>query len=319
MHFQAFPLKMPGLSEKLAAHAPENPFHVVGYLSAVQSFGAEVWIGGLFEEDSPVGLSGLFLWRGRLNSTLVIASLPVCASLPEYWSGLVEFGQRQGMTQIDANSFASPSFTVPAIDRIRGGRDRFEYVLDLTAYKLDGIHAKHRYSIRRAGAAGLKISRSCTEDACREHVRVVSLSQDRHRMKGESIDVGTNFNECASLCREGCAEVFQATAGGVVLSSATIMRSKSGAYYHTAGNAPEGLACGASHFLIHNAACLLQDDGVSVFNLGGAQPDTSLATYKERFGAKQAPLKTVKLYIGRAWRERVTIWFKWIKSTRARR
>ena len=312
-------MSCPDRLAELAESNLSNPFCTPAYLAYMAGTGAEVWMGGLDEGSAPVGLSGLFLWRGRLNSTMVIHSLPACASLPEYWSGLIQFGRRHGMTQIDAHSSASPPFALPPLRQVRSSRERCEHVIDLGSYRLDLLNPKHRYSIRRAESAGLILSRSHSEAACRHHIRLTSSSLNRHRDKGEYIECGTNIEECIALNRAGVAEVFQACLGNEVLSSATILRAPNGAYYHTAGNSPKGLQCGASHFLIHSTACLLKQEGVTQFNLGGALPGTPLATFKRRFGARDVELAAAKLYIGTRLRERIGQVSQMISNWNARR
>jgi hypothetical protein len=306
MRFDASPMSCPDRLAELAESNLSNPFCTPAYLAYMAGTGAEVWMGGLYEGSAPVGLSGLFLWRGRLNSTMVIHSLPACASLPEYWSGLIQFGRRHGMTQIDAHSSASPPFTLPPLQQVRSSRERCEHVIDLAEYDAGVLHHNHRRNVRRAEHAGLRITRSASEPACREHLRLIQLSHIRQQQRGDILEVGTNLQECMGLCQHGCAEIFQAEIDGRPLSSVMAMLSTKGAYYKTAGTSPEGMSIGASHFLVHNIALHLKGKGFSEFNLGGALPGTSLASFKQRFGARDVPLSAATLYIGAIWRKKIT-------------
>jgi len=88
-------------------------------------------------------------------------------------------------------------------------------------------------------------------------------------------------------------------AGGKTLSSATVLRSKSSAYYHTAGNHPDGLAVGASHFLLYEIAAELSRESATEFNLGGTHPSNEgLVRFKTRFGARPVDLEAASFYLG---------------------
>jgi hypothetical protein len=50
-------------------------------------------------------------------------------------------------------------------------------------------------------------------------------------------------------------------------------QSSTGAYYQSVGTPPEGLKLGASPFLISQVAGILRQEGVQIFNLGGAGED----------------------------------------------
>src|SRR5579872_1304564 len=72
MEFFAEPVETPGLLEKLAAQAPQNPFCGPGYFRAMKFLGADPWIVGLREGERLVSAAGVFIKHGRLNSTLEI-------------------------------------------------------------------------------------------------------------------------------------------------------------------------------------------------------------------------------------------------------
>jgi len=306
MEFFAAPMDTPRLLENLAEHAPRNPFCSPGFFKAMRRSGSDPWIAGMRKEDQLLSAAGVFLRRGRLNSTLEITSLPTAAGNEEFWCGLFRFSAERGITQIEANSYASPSVAIPVLKYETGRRDRHEHVLDLTGFGVDRMSSNHRRNIRKAESTGLMIRRSVDRDACREHVRLMNLSQDRRRLRGEEIAGGPVMEELLSFLEFGCGELFQTVTSTKVLSSVLVLRAPSGAYYQSAGTAPEGMASGASHFLINGIARQLRQEGLSIFNLGGAPVESSLARFKSGFGATVVPLTSVSLYVGQVWRRKLT-------------
>ncbi len=160
-------------------------------------------------------------------------------------------------------------------------------------------------------------ARSVDRSAYREHVRLVNLSQERRRKRGE-MTPGVTDDEYVPFLECGCGELFQAVNKEKTLSSVLVLRSLNGAYYQSAGTAPDGMALGASHFLISGIACRLRDEGLTVFNLGGASDGSSLARFKSGFGATPVPLTSVSLYVGSPWRRKLTRLLELNKHDRAK-
>jgi hypothetical protein len=314
MEFFAEPMETPGLLEKLAEQAPQNPFCSSGYFRAMQVLGADPWIAGLKEGEQLLSAAGVFITRGRLNSILEIVSLPAAAGAEEYWSGLLRFSADHGITQIDANSFASPPATIPTLNQESERHDRCEYVIDLVEFNPDRISSNHKRNIRKA--KGLTITRSVDRNACREHLRLMDLSQERRRRRGEVIAEGSAMDHHHAYLEFSSGELFQASLDKNVLSSVLVLRSLSGAYYQSAGTSPQGMALGASHFLINHAACQLREEGVKTFNLGGAAPGSTLARFKTGFGATAVSLTAVSLYVGPVWRRKLTTLLRLARGNR---
>jgi hypothetical protein len=237
---------------------------------------------------------------------LEITSLPTAANTEAFWLGLLRFSAEHRTTQIEANSYASPSMAIPVLKYEIERRDRHEYVLDLTGFSVGPMSSSHRRNIRKANSTGLLIRRSLDPHACREHIRLMKLSHDRRRQRGEEIASGPVLDEFLAFLECGCGELFQAVTATSILSSVLVLRSPSGAYYQSAGTAPEGMASGASHFLINGIAWQLREEGLTTFNLGGAPAASSLARFKSGFGAEVVPLTSVSLYVGHAWRHKLT-------------
>jgi hypothetical protein len=305
MEFFAEPMEAPGLLEKLAEQAPQNPFCSRGYFRAMQLLGADPWIAGLRDGERLLSAAGVFITRGRLNSTLEVVSLPAAAGAEEYWSGLLRFSADHGITQIEANSFAS-SCHLPPLPGEETRRLRHEFVIDLTPDDIDcRMSKKHHQRVRKAVESGLRMRRSRDHEACHEHFRIVNSALDRRRQRGEQIE--ELEDRLSPFLESGAGELFQvALRGEPPVASALVLRSGRGAYYHTSGALPEAMALGTSDFLIHNIAHAVRSEGAELLNLGGADPGSGLAQFKLRFGCSVVSSTAVTLYVGPRWRKKLT-------------
>src|ERR1700683_5437608 len=108
MEFFAAPMDTPRLLEKLAEHAPRNPFCSPGFFKAMRRSGSDPWIAGMRKEDQLLRAAGVFLRRGRLNSTLEITSLPTAAGNEEFWCGLFRFSAVQRVALPKSKQTATP-------------------------------------------------------------------------------------------------------------------------------------------------------------------------------------------------------------------
>jgi lipid II:glycine glycyltransferase (peptidoglycan interpeptide bridge formation enzyme) len=89
-----------------------------------------------------------------------------------------------------------------------------------------------------------------------------------------------------ALLETGAAALFQAIQGGSVLSSNMILLAPQAGYNHTQGTHPDGMACGAAHFLLREIALHLKAEGKRYFNLGGTdQLEGGLERFKTGFSA----------------------------------
>ena len=306
MAFFAEPMDAPGVLEDLAEQAPDNPFCTRNYFNAMRRRGSEPWILGLREGGRLFSAAGVFIRRGRLNSTMEIISLPAAASDERYWSGLLQFSAEHGITQIEANSFASQPMTIPMLKQEAERRDRCEYVIDLQESNPQRMSSNHKRNIRKASALGLRIVRTTDPGACGDHAGLISLSLARRQARGEQVEDGSAEALSKTLLECGCGELFQATLADKALSSILILRAPAGAYYQSAGTSPEGMESGTSQFLINSVQEVLREAGLRTFNLGGAPPGSTLARFKAGFGARAVPLTAVTLDVGPAWRRKLT-------------
>ena len=324
---------------EVAALTPHNPFYASGYVAARAALGAEAWLIGMRSNghsvrdtsdcDSSVHRESLhrnngrwsvgcpaFLTSGRLNRSLEIPSWPSGEGVDVFWEGLLSFCREQRVSRLDLNSFAS----VPAAiqpwqgTRAQGAqrsmvlRRRCEYVLDLRADLLGRCSANHARNIKRARKTGLTVHRTTEREACRHHADLMCNSLARRQERGETIhaDVGAEerLRPIVALVSHGAGELFQAVDETRVLSSILVLRAELGAYYHSAGTSPEGMSCGASHFLVHQIAEMLREEGVEQFNLGGADAASGgLERFKSGFGATARELAAAEMVLAGPFRQ----------------
>jgi len=84
-----------------------------------------------------------------------------------------------------------------------------------------------------------------------------------------------------------------------VVSSLMVLLCRDGAYYQSAGTSPEGMDIGASTFLVSEAIRELAQEEKTVFNLGGAGPESEgLRRFKAGFGAKPVALAAGVYQVG---------------------
>ena len=118
----------------------------------------------------------------------------------------------------------------------------------------------------------------------------------RRRERGEQVPavMASQLAEVSALTAHGAGEIFQAVVDGQVLSSILVLLSRDAGYYHSAGTSAEGMACGASHVLVHDIAMALQAASKQQFNLGGvSEPGSGLDQFKRGFGSRRVELDAV--------------------------
>lgn len=265
--------------------APENPFLTAEYALARERLG-ETPV--MLEYGAQLCLG--FLKRGRVTSGLEIISLPFAPS-SVFLSGLMAFCRDRRVYETALHSFGSPALSIPKLPREIQRRARTEFMIDLTVatsqWKIGETHRRH---IRRAEKSAVSLRRTQAE-GIPDHLSMCRNSMSRRQERGETVYSVADSPEIPSIVANGAGQIFQAVRDDVVLSSMLVIRSRTGAYYHSAGTSQEGMDIGASHFLVHSVARTLQEEGVKNFNLGGAEIENpGLRAFKSRFGA--APIET---------------------------
>jgi RimJ/RimL family protein N-acetyltransferase len=292
---------------RMAGLAPDNPFRSPAYVRARQAAGERAAIATLRHGHELVVACPVFV-RGHLGRRLEMPSAPNTVE-HVFWTGLIEHCRRARVATLAVNTFASPAARIPRLHGEMSRRQRHEIVLRLGDEPVfDRLSSNHRRNVQRARKAGLGIRRTTSEAACRDHVRVMQASADRRAGRAgdlarpESWDV----DYFATMLRHGAAELFQATSGDAVVASVLVLKADRGAYYQSAGTSPEGMALGASHFLILAIAEQLQSAGIEVFNLGGVdEASDGLARFKLGFGGESIPLQAVSVQLAGLLRRRL--------------
>lgn len=298
---------------------PANPFATAAYFKSMRLLGCSTWVVGLQDSSNKLVYGcGAFIKKGRLNSALQITSLPnLDADNIIFWQGLSDFCRRLGVTQLELGTYASPHGTSPPLLGIRCVRkSRCEFVLDLSGDLAGMLSSNHRRNVRKAQKAGIVVRRTRSDEAAIVHQKLMNQSMDRRRSRGEKIPLGGPSSEAAAILESGAGELFQAIHEGSVLSSILVLRAAKGSYYQSAGTSPDGMAMGASHFLVHSVAIGLKTDGAHIFNLGGADEDSTLGRFKRGFGASHVPLYSASCYVGPGWRYNIGKALELIRSDR---
>ena len=298
--FYAVPDPSNEVCSEVAALAPTNPFYAHAYLQARRSLGFRPWMLALRWGEPMVAACTAFVKAGYLNRSLEISSLPVLQDPDTFWEGLLGFCRRLRVSYLEVNSFASSVAAIPPLSGEVGRRGRAEYVLDLQKPGLwDRLSSNHARNIKRARGAGLQVRRARDPLACGDHAGLVEVSMGRRRGRGESAPGDIETRSFEALFRSGAGELFQAVSDGSVMSSVLVLRAERGAYYQSAGTTADGMACGASHFLLYETANTLRQELLEVFNLGGAGRDNpGLERFKVGFGATVVELEAAEFFLG---------------------
>jgi hypothetical protein len=242
-----------------------------------------------------------------LHRTLEILSLPAWNGRSPFWNGLLELCRSLRVTNLELRTFGSPAgVELPDLVDPKRRQSRCEFVWQLGTDPDGGLSSNHRRNLKKARKAGLSATRTRALAEAVVHANLCEGSLDRRRSRGETIR-GDNMSPEVTACLEsGAGELFQARIDDQVLSSVLVLRAPAGAYYQSAGTSDEGRGLGASHYLIWHVGRTLAIDGITAFNLGGAEPGSSLARFKEGFGTVPVALPAATVSIGARWRHWLT-------------
>ena len=280
---------------------PANPFYTLGYIKAQSDLGYKPCLLALRENNRLVAGCTAFIMTGRINTTLEITSMPTLNFPQIFWDGVLDFCKETKVTRFDALSFASPiETTLPTLPGETSRKKRNEYILDLNNTNLlGGLSSNHKRNIKRAYKASLQLTRNCDPQASHQHILLMRDSIHRRWNRGESVTENLAIQSFMRLIRNDSGVFFQAVRNGKVLSSVLVLLSSKGGYYHSAGTSPEGMSCGASHFLIYKIAEEMQEQQRDLFNLGGDDREASgLARFKSGFGTTRIHLESGSFFLG---------------------
>ncbi|MDW7710943.1 MAG: GNAT family N-acetyltransferase [Deferrisomatales bacterium] len=303
MEFKAIPGPAHEQCGQLLASAPHNPFFTPAYLAARGDSGERPWLLALWAHGRVVAGCTAFETRRRTGRALEIHSAPAVVQERAYWEGLLGFCRERGVQELVLQTYGSPELTIPGGTRELWRRRRREHVWDLTAGNgAAGFSPNHRRNAGRALKAGVELRVAETREACRAHGHLVGASLTRRRERGEAVPSPRSEALWLRLLANGAALIYQGTREGTPLSSALVLLAPEGAYYQSAGTSPEGMAVGASHFVVQGAADDLRRRGIRRFNLGGAGPDEEgLGRFKAGFGARPVELEAAAHWVASPW------------------
>jgi hypothetical protein len=274
------------LFEAIAAASPENPFRTAAYVKARRTQGARplafFWASGF-----PGGCIA-FIKVGRVQRVLEIPSAPEVDADHPIWETLKEVCRRKRLTRLHVHTFGVSGAFVPALGRQISRMQRREFVLVLDESAPLHLSHNHERNVARARREGVVVSK-CVHDILGSavHSALIGASMARRQARGEDAPPGMRRDTFYSFLEQGAAQLFQASVDRAVVSSMLVLRSSSGAYYHSAGTSPLGMKIGASPLLIVETARMLRDSGVRLFNLGGAgEHEVGLARFKAGFGSE---------------------------------
>jgi ribosomal protein S18 acetylase RimI-like enzyme len=287
---------------ELSDLVPANPFATVAYFESRRQSGWATWL--LAKRSPRGGLEygcGAFMKTRGWNRKLEIPSLPAVPANSPFWDDLMAFCRRHCITKLEIDTFGSPAgVTIPTFDTCRARR-RCEYVLDLSLDLDAQIDRRHKSHLNKARRAGLVVRRTRSIEAVPAHREMIGCSMDRRRARGEDVPSVSASRGFATLLQSGVGELYQVLEGETVLASGLVLRAPEGAYFHSRGTSPGGMAVGASHFLVRQIMAQLKAEGVQSFNLGGADEGSGLARFKKRFGASAVHLPSATYLLGPSW------------------
>jgi hypothetical protein len=301
---------------EIAALDPCNPFYTFEYAESLRALSNQPWVFSVRQDGRALEGCVGFLHAGRLNRSLEIPSLPCLVFGNIFWAGLIDFCRQQRVGGLSLGSFGSPRTAIPTLQGETGRRARVEYVLTLTDSGLwSNMSSNHRRNTQKAQKAGILIERGMAGDACLEHARLQDASMERRMSRGEHVLADAQVRTSAALVKYKSAELFRAKAGENLLSSILILKAQRGAYYHSAGTTREGMAMGASHYLIRQVAEILRAEGIEKFNLGGADvSNPGLERFKRGFGAQEIHLESADFCLASPLRRKATAALRALKD-----
>jgi hypothetical protein len=288
---------------RIAAHDRDNPFHTESFLRArtrIRPGGttAALWTDG--PGDAVVGCLA-FLSGRSFRRRLEIVSAPAVGPEDDFWDGVLRFCARQRIAELFVGSFGSARVGIPSLGTEVWRRVRREHVVALDeSDPLPTFSGNHRRNVRSALRAGLTVHVGVQRSDCEAHVELVARSRLRRLQRGERVVGAPSVDGFWPFLDEGVGTVFQARDKVQPVSSVIVLRSERGAYYQSAGSSPEGMAVGASHFLIYQIMRRLHESGVRSFNLGGAGADEpGLSRFKTGFAASHRDLESALFVVAR--------------------
>ncbi|MDH3602287.1 MAG: GNAT family N-acetyltransferase [Candidatus Tectomicrobia bacterium] len=295
-------------AEAIARRDPCNPFLTPAYQAAKGRLGIPSWLLQSVEQNGDTTSAFAYVKQRYVYQSMAIESIPPLVPDSAFARELAMLCRRERVVALSLGSFASrKSVPLPLFGQVMTHQKRVEHIIDLRSHHgLSALSINLRRNIKKAEKSGVSFERTNAVADCINHVSLMDASIKRQRERGEAIPTYHALAWVNALVEQGAADLFQVRQGNKVLSSLLILLSARGAYYQSAGTAPEGMACGASPFLVYRVIEFLRQQGFDEFNLGGATPSSSgLYRFKTAFGGYERHVEAADVYVGTRWRQRV--------------
>ena len=288
---------------RAATSAPYSPFLTPAFAHAQRRTGKEIALLSLRADGDLRAYCLAGTKRGRLRTTVEVFSLPEGGDRPEFAEGLLRFCRSVSADLLDVGSLGSRTRGLPPLSGRISHQTRCEHIWSLRGKDLwSALSANHRRNITRARKGGVMVVAADGDSALATHLRLTDASLIRREQRGEDVRLGeSQASGWGVLLETGAGCLYQARLGEEVLSSILVLKASDGAYYHSAGTSPDGMRLGASQLLIFDVATRLAAEGLSVFNLGGAEPaNEGLYRFKIGFGTNAQELEAASYQVGSA-------------------
>jgi hypothetical protein len=293
--------------EKLAL---SNPFYTLSYIKSMSLQGNLPVILSLRQNDRLLCACPAYISSGFLYRKLIIDSLP---DLPEgldsnvFWNGLMRFCEEFRISDLTTNSFASTRVSIPSLPSEVFRKNRWEFVIELQKTDLwKTMRKNHRWNIKRARKVGLTVRRAMDDKAYKEHVLLQLDSKKRREKRGEIVTEDIYDHYYISFIKTGAGQLYQAVKDNKVFSSVLLLMAERGVYAHSAGTSPEGMKCGATHFLWYEVFNILKNQNLEIFNLSGVdQLNSGLAQFKTGFRGARIDLESARFYFGNVYKKKL--------------
>jgi len=270
--------------------------------------GGEAWIFTRTAEDRTYPVAYGILERGRIRAGLGLTWISESSELETALADLRRFVSRRHVSEFWIESVGPSRARIPELPReTMRYADQEMFLVDLTRDDPFGAFASnHRRNVRKAAKAGVELLRLSPDEACAIHLDLIRRSVSRRLERGERSWKSTNLERIRTLLGTGHGALFQAGSDGRVLSSKLVLTFGDCAFYETGGSSPDGMAVGASQFLMSSIIDDLVGRDFKTLNLGVVpDDDAGLRRFKAGFGASVVRVDRAYASVGNVWTKAV--------------
>jgi lipid II:glycine glycyltransferase (peptidoglycan interpeptide bridge formation enzyme) len=272
-----------------------NPFASTAYIAARRQLGATVL---LFTHEN--GFAVGYIAGNAVSRYLEIPSAPALSRESPFWTSVLDYCHQRHVAELEIGSYGARAAMLPTWNIPAQINERVEWVIALSGDNATRFASNHRRNINKARKLGITATSTTEPAAIDAHRRLMAASMQRRLRRGEAVPTieEDDTRHERALLAAGAARLHQAVYQGNVLSSLLVLDAPAGAYYQSAGTAPEGMESGASTFLVSEVIRKLTEEGRIAFNLGGAGAKSEgLQRFKSGFGAQPVPLEAAVYHV----------------------